>query len=341
MQLPGTMRRSYPFGRAGGMCGQGVVRYYSASAIQLNPKEVPVRILLLVLASFLALTACSSRQFLNQTAPDSGYRLSRDVVFDQANGLKLDIYTPLNTTDAPVVVFFFGGRWSEGDKELYKFVGQALAARGFVAVIPNYRLYPHVHFPEFLNDNAKAVAWVHGYIGGFGGNANRIVLMGHSSGAYDAAMLTLDPEYLQQVGGNRSWVRGMIGLAGPYDFLPITDPDLRALFGPPENFPKTQPVFYVDGSNPPMLLMHGAKDEIIKAANTDSLFDRIKHADGLADKVIYPDLNQSRILDVLAPRWQSYADVMDKIDAFVRRVTAGNPPAQAQPSSIQTYVPPK
>jgi fermentation-respiration switch protein FrsA (DUF1100 family) len=154
-------------------------------------------------------------------------------------------------------------------------------------------------------------------------------------------MLTLDPEFLLREGGNRSWVRGMIGLGGPYDFLPITDPDLRDLFGAPENYQKTQPVLYVDGNNPPLLLMHGGKDQIISVNNTISLFDRVKRANGAADKVIYPDLDQSRILDVVASGWQSRATVMSEIDAFVRRVTAGTPPNAVQPSSIQTYVPPK
>ena len=323
------------------MCCRGAVRYYSTLFRRFSPEEVPVRVLFLAMASLLALSACSSNQFLNATASDSGYALSQNVAFDDATGLKLDVYAPPNAANAPVVVFFFGGRWSEGNKDQFKYVGQALAARGFVAVIPNYRLYPQAHYQDILSDNAKAVVWAHGHIAGYGGSPARIVLMGHSSGAYDAAMLTLDPEFLARAGGNRSWVRGMIGLAGPYDFLPLTDPDLRDLFGPPESYEKTQPVFYVDGNNPPLLLMHGGKDETINIKNTNNLFDRVKRASGAADKVIYPDLDHSRILDVTATRLQRYADVMDKIDAFVRRVTVGNAPTSVQPSSIQTYVPPK
>lgn len=324
------------------MCCYSALRYYSPLISRFSPKEVPVRALFLIIASLLALSACSSNQFLNATASDSGYTLSQNVVYDDTTGLKLDVYAPQQAAgNAPVVVFFFGGRWSAGDKQEFKFVGQALAARGFVAVIPNYRLYPQVRYPDFLNDCARAVAWTHAHIGSYGGSAARIVLMGHSSGAYNAAMLALDPEFLARAGGNRSWVRGMIGLAGPYDFLPLTDPDLRDLFGPPESYEKTQPVFHVDGNNPPLLLMHGGKDETVDIKNTNSLFDRVKRAGGTADKVIYPKLDHGRILDVTATRMQDYADVMDKIDAFVQRVTVGNAPTSAQPSSIQTYVPPK
>ncbi|MDE0855243.1 MAG: alpha/beta hydrolase [Nevskia sp.] len=300
-----------------------------------------MRALFLVLASLLAVSACSSRQLLNATASDSGYTLSQNVVYDDSTGLKLDVYAPEGAANAPVVVFFFGGRWSSGDKQDFKFVGQAMAARGFVAVIPNYRLYPQVHYPDFVYDSARAVVWTHQHIASYGGGASRIVVMGHSSGAYNAAMLALDPEFLLHAGGNRNWVRGMIGLAGPYDFLPLTDPDLRELLGPPESYDRTQPVFHVDGNNPPLLLMHGGKDETIDIKNTQSLFDRIKRAGGTADMEIYPGLDHSRILDVVGARLQGNATVMDKVDAFVRRVTVGNAPATAQPSSIQTYVPPK
>lgn len=300
-----------------------------------------MRALLFSLFAVLLVSACSSRSILNATASDSGYALTQNIVYDDNTGQKLDIYTPSGAKNAPVVVFFFGGRWSEGDKQEYKFVGQALAARGFVTVIPNYRLYPRVHYVELLDDSARAVAWVHAHIGGYGGGSARIVVMGHSTGAYNAAMITLDPQYMVRAGGNRNWIRGMIGLAGPYDFLPITDPDLRDLFGPPETFDNTQPIFHVDGNNPPLLLMHGGKDETIDIKNTNNLFDRVKRAGGGAEKVIYPDLTHSRILDVVGQRLQGSADVVNKIDAFVNRVTVGNAPSVVQPSSIQTYVPPK
>ena len=297
--------------------------------------------LVVALASLLALSACSGQQFLNAVTSDSGYSLSQNVVYDDSTGLKLDIYAPQNAQNAPVVVFFLGGRWEEGDKAQYKFVGQALAARGFVGVIPNVRLYPQVRYPAFVDDAARAVAWVHAHAGAYGGSPAKIVVMGHSSGAYDAAMLALDPQFMARAGGSRLWLRGMIGLAGPYDFLPLTDPDLRDMFGPPETYDSTQPVFHVDGTNPPLLLMHGGKDQTVDIKNTNSLFDRVKRANGTVDKVIYPDLDHKWIVAVVSTHFQSNADVMTKIDAFVRRVTTGNPPAAAQPSSIQTYVPPK
>lgn len=303
--------------------------------------RAPFLTVVLAFAGLLALSACSRLEILNNSTPDGGYSLSQNIVYDDV-GNRLDVYAPQNAANAPVVVFFYGGRWQMGKKEDYKFVGQALASHGFVAVLPDYRKYPQVRYPDFLIDCAHAVQWVHSHINGYGGSASRIVLMGHDAGAYNAAMLTLDPEFLAKAGGNRGWVRGMIGLAGAYDFLPMTDPDLRDLFGPPESYEKTQPVLYVDGSNPPLLLMHGGKDEIIPIANTNSLYDRVRRAGGPVDKVVYPDLDHQWLIYDVSARLQGQADVLSRIDAFVHQVTAGNPPQpNAAPSGIQTYVPPK
>jgi acetyl esterase/lipase len=303
--------------------------------------RAPFLTIVLAFVGLLALSACSRLEILNDSAPDSGYSLSQNIVYDDV-GNRLDVYAPQNSANAPVVVFFYGGRWEMGKKDDYKFVGQALASHGFVAVLPDYRKYPQVRYPDFLIDCAHAVQWVHKNIGGYGGSPNRIVLMGHDAGAYNAAMLTLDPEFLAKVGGNRGWVRGFIGLAGAYDFLPMTDPDLRDLFGPPEGYDKTQPVLYVDGSNPPLLLMHGGKDETIPISNTNSLYDRVRRAGGPVDKVVYPDLDHQWLIYDVSARLQGQADVLSRIDAFVRQNTAGNPPQpNAAPSGIQTYVPPK
>ena len=288
-----------------------------------------------LLATVLA--ACSDEQVLSGMTPNGGYTLVPAVVYDKASALALDVYRPANANGAPVVVFFYGKRWEQGGRNEYKFVGQALAERGFVAVIPDYRLYPQVKYPAFLQDCAKAVHWVHANIAGYGGAPDKIVLMGHDAGAYNAAMLSLDPEFLRQAGGDRSWLRGMVGLAGPYDFLPIIDPDLRDLFGPPENFERTQPVLYADGSNPPLLLMYGDKDQNIPPQNSISLYNRVTRSGGPVTKIDFPNFDHGKILDVLSSHFQGNSNVMNNVEEFVRQVTTGV--AKPPPSSIQTLVP--
>ncbi|MEC9357659.1 MAG: alpha/beta hydrolase [Pseudomonadota bacterium] len=271
------------------------------------------------------LVGCTGVGALNAITPDRGYTLAEDVVYDGSTNMKLDVYAP--TADvvggAPVVVFFYGGRWQSGSKDDYRFVGQALAAQGYVAVIPDYRLYPDVRFPSFLEDSAKAMRWAHDNASRFRGDAAKLFVMGHSSGAYNAAMLALDPRFLTAVGGSRDWLSGMIGLAGPYDFLPIYDPTLRDIFGPPEKFQDTQPIFHVDGENPPLLLMAGQDDEIVQAENTNSLRRAVVSAGGAVDVVMYPKMSHEKLVSSLATRLQSSTDVMAHVVEFINENTAG------------------
>lgn len=297
-----------------------------------------MRFLLTGLMALFVLTGCSSRSVLNSLTPSRGYDLANNLVYDEGKNLRLDVYTPKDVKNAPVVVFFFGGRWTEGSKEEFKFVGEALASRGFVAVIPNYRLYPQVRFPAFVDDAARSVAWVRNNVSTYGGSPDKIFVMGHSSGAHMAAMLALKEEFMARAGGSRSWLRGMIGLAGPYDFLPITDPELRDVFGPPENFELSQPVLFAEGDNPPVLLLHGEDDEIVWVKNTRNLAQAIKKAGGPIETVIYPKMGHRLIVASLAKPLRGQTDVLQHVSEFVNR-WASAPRSAARPpseSEIQT-----
>src|ERR1700676_4679895 len=170
-----------------------------------------------------AVTGCSPAQLLNAFVPKSGYRLVAAQRFRDGERGLLDLYLP----DAPVVpiqtvVFIYGGNWRSGERRDYRFVGQALASRGVAVAIPDYRLYPEVRYPLFLQDNAAAFACVARHASEFGLDPARLYLMGHSAGAYNAAMLSLDRRWLGEIGLDpRRDLRGFIGLAGPYDFLPL------------------------------------------------------------------------------------------------------------------------
>jgi acetyl esterase/lipase len=275
------------------------------------------------LALALVLTAgCSGQQLLNTLTPSSGYAFDAAVTYDAERRLTLDVYTPPNARGAPVVVYFYGGRWQDGTPADYRFVGQALASQGFVAVLPDYRHYPKVRFPEFVHDAARAVRWTQQQIARYGGDPEQVFVMGHSSGAHLAAMVALNPEYL---GPDRARLKGMIGLAGPYDFLPLTAPDLRDMFGPPERFPLSQPITYVDGDAPPLLLLHGANDETVGVHNTRNLAAAVNRAGGTAETVIYEKLDHPWIVAVLAAPLRGRADVLEQVARFVREHAAGRP----------------
>lgn len=277
-----------------------------------------------------SLGGCTGTQILNTLTPDGDYRVSDGLVYDAQTGMELDVYTPPHTKNAPVVVFFYGGRWTEGSKEQYKFAGLALASRGFVAVLPQYRRYPAVKFPAFVEDAAKAVKWTHDKAARYGGDPAKIFVMGHSSGAHLAAMLALNPEYLKAAGGDRAWLRGMIGLAGPYDFMPITAPDMRDMFGPPERFELAQPVTFVDGDNPPLLLLHGEDDESVRVRNTRRLAAAVAKAGGPVETVIYPEMSHAWIVATLASPLRGQSDVLEQVAGFVRRTLAAKPASAVQ-----------
>jgi acetyl esterase/lipase len=279
-------------------------------------------------AALLVLAGCSGAQFINAVTPASGYQVAHDQAYG-SHGLKLDVYAPDGARDAPLLVFFYGGSWQADkspDKASYKFVGQALTELGYVVVIPDYRLYPQVKYPDFLADCAEAVAWAHAHGAGYGADPRKLVLMGHSAGAYNAAMLALDPDYLAAAGADRAWVRGMVGLAGPYDFLPITDPVLQTIFGPPEQWPRTQPINYVgnhgDGRQaPPLLLLHGADDDTVYVKNTNNLAARLNTDGGRVEKVVYPQMGHVRIVALLSTWLPGHAELIGHIRGFVDGVT--------------------
>lgn len=273
-------------------------------------------ILTLLLVAFLG-AACTGTQVLNSFASGEG-ETATNLIYDRKNNLRLDVYAPQGARYAPVVVFFHPGRWSEGNKDEYLFVGQALVSLGFVAVIPNLRQYPQVRFPAFVEDAALAVKWTRENIESYGGTAQRLFLMGHSSGAHVAAMLALNEKYLQAVGGSRAWLKGMIGLSGPYDFMPLTDPMLRDLFGPPTQFAASQPIAFVDGRNPPLLLMHGEDDEVVDIKNSRSLARAVEASGGAVETVFYPKMSHRLMLASLGPGMRRTNDVLSHIDAFVR-----------------------
>lgn len=274
---------------------------------------------ILCAALVLFTAACSRAGLLVVNFPthfDSVERVT-DIAYGSEKLQTLDIYKPPGVDNAkrPVLVFFYGGRWTNGHKESYKFIGSRFAQQGYIVVIPDYRKYPDVKFPDFVHDGAKAMAWVHDNIDDYGGNPDDIYLAGHSAGAHIGALLAADPSYLK----DRSIIKAFAGLAGPYDFTP-DEPDLEAMFGPPENYPKMRVTPYIDGKQPPMLLLWGAKDTDVGQFNMDKLAAAIDDKGGRVEKITYSDLNHIGIITALSWVSGNNAAVEDDMLAFFRSV---------------------
>jgi acetyl esterase/lipase len=265
----------------------------------------------------LALSACSPASLLNATISRSGVTITHNVAYGPAPREKLDIYRPDIAGPTPVIVFFYGGSWNSGSKAMYPFVASTLARKGFAVVVPDYRLYPEVRFPAFLEDSARSVAWTQSHLGEIGGDPDRVFLMGHSAGAYNAVMLGLDAPLLRAAGSSRESIAGIVGLAGPYDFLPITGEDIKPIFASVGDGPESQPVSYVDGHAPPMLLLAGADDNTVYPRNTTALAGRIANKGGAVQTQIYPGVAHIGLITAIAPLFQRRAPVLQAVVDFV------------------------
>ena len=279
---------------------------------------------LLRLAASLALAVptlgCTPARVLNALISEDGYRIERDIVYGEAARNKLDIYIPDETTsDADVAVFFYGGRWEYGSKADYLFVGQALASKGIVTVILDYRLFPDVRFPAFVEDGARAVGWVRRHIAGYGGDPQQIYLIGHSAGAHIAAMLSMDPRFLTAEDVAVEDIEGMIGLAGPYDFLPIKDPVVKEVFAV-DDLEVTQPITHASGRAPRTLLLTGDNDETVLPRNSTRLGDAINQTGGQAEVNVYKGVGHVGIVLALASPFRWLAPTLRDIVDFM---TAG------------------
>jgi acetyl esterase/lipase len=239
--------------------------------------------LVLAFVLFISVAAPAAAQvtifspFNIKEAMDPGIRKHANIAYADGERKKLDIYRPEDTSGgpAPVVMFIYGGAWRAGDKFEYEFVGRALAANGFVAVIPDYRLWPEAKYPDFLEDNAQAMKWVEDNIAGYGGDNTRFFLAGHSAGAYNAVMLSLDHSFRQEYGITMP-IRAVAGISGPYNFYPFEYGEVRETFGDAPNPEGTQPVNLVTSDTPPMLLVSGTNDPIVRRQNTEAMAERLR-----------------------------------------------------------------
>jgi acetyl esterase/lipase len=267
----------------------------------------------------LLLGACSPVDALNALAPRAGQTQRTGIAYAAGPRHTLDIYAPVNADGtAPVVVFFYGGHWDSGDRAKYRFVGAALAAQGIVTVVPDYRVYPEVRFPAFMEDGAQAVAWTRANAASFGGDRNRIALMGHSAGAQIATLLALDPRYLRAAGADPARdIAAVVGLAGPYDFLPLHDDELKVIFGPEQAWKQSQPIDFVSASAPPMLLAAGADDDVVDPGNTLRLAAALRNAGAEATDIIYPGIGHSKLIGAMARPFTFLAPVRRDVQRFV------------------------
>jgi acetyl esterase/lipase len=306
----------------------------------LNLRKLIARTGILALAAGSA--ACTSISFFIANVPASfgPHHRTADIAYGSDKRQKLDVYVPADTGTGgraqgrPVVIFWYGGSWQTGSKSAYRFVGAALAERGFVTVLPDYRLYPKVKFPLFLDDAAQAVAWVQQHAQEFGGDPRHIVLMGHSAGAHTAAFLALRPDVLAKAGARPEWIAGLVGLAGPYALAPNTRA-LHTIFSKPYVEADWQPVRFVTSKAPPTFLAHGLDDFLVSPRQTEQLRDALRRADVRVETELYPDRGHVDMVAAFAVPVRHRVPVLEDAAKFIESVTSVAPASSDVPSSAQ------
>lgn len=265
-----------------------------------------------------------------------GYDVDASVAYGEGSRRTLDVYRPGRVENAPVIVFFYGGSWQGGRKERYRFAAAALVRCGFVVMVPDYRVFPEVRFPGFIEDGSLAVRFARDNARRYGGDPGRLFVMGHSAGAHIAAMLALDGRWASEAGVPPATIAGLIGLAGPYDFLPLRG-TLKTIFGDADRR-ETQPIAYVTPGAPPAFLATGAMDRVVDPGNSERLAARLaaagcdarwKSYPGLGHMLIVAALGLPALLRLLAP-------VLDDVAGFVAETAAAGTVARSAAERVSS-----
>lgn len=237
-----------------------------------------------------------------------------------SHGQTLDIWAPANALadKLPVVIFWYGGGWAKGDRAAYAFAGRALANEGFVVVIPDYRKVPHVRFPAFLEDGAQAVAWVQANIAQFSGDLERVAVMGHSAGAYQAVMLALDSKRLTAAGVDPGFIKAGVGLSGPYDFYPFDKKRSIDAMGQWPRPLETQPIKFARADAPPLLLVTSDGDETVRPKNANNLGARLRELGAPVEVKNFGPLDHEEVVMALSVPFRSKGPVLADSAAFLK-----------------------
>lgn len=328
----GEFPRPRPDGRLS--CTRTVADGVCSQAMHPLPRLFRVTLTALLLTG--ALAACAPVATLNALSPRSTYVLTEGVAYGSLPRQQLDVYKPVLPAPNggwPVAVFFYGGNWNEGERADYRFVGEALASRGVLTLVADYRLYPEVKYPTFLEDSAQAVAYALEHARSLGGNARRLFIVGHSAGSYNAAMLALDPRWLRAAGTSPEALAGWVGLAGPYDFYPIENTAVQPVFSHPDYPPKSQPGEFVTPHAPRTFLGTARKDSLVNPQrNTVALGEKLRAAGVPVQVKVYKHLGHVTMAATLAAPLRWLAPVLDDVANFIET----GRPARRQLSGAET-----
>jgi acetyl esterase/lipase len=266
----------------------------------------------------------------NSLAADGGVAVETGVGYGSHPRQVMDVYRPQSErARQPIVLFLYGGGWTSGERATYRFAGAAFAAQGYTTVIPDYRIFPEVRFPAFVEDVQGAYRFVAERFRDKCNRARPIVVVGHSAGAWLGAMVAHDAAGRGvKAGAGVPAPAAFVGLAGPYAFDPTTWPSTREIFSPAAGAPdRARPIAYARAGAPPSLLVHGGADETVKLYNTRDFASALEGHGNVAQVIEYPGIGHSGLVMALARPLRWRAPVLADSVAFIQRHVAGLAPA--------------
>jgi acetyl esterase/lipase len=285
----------------------------------------------------LASAGCTRVTFAVANLPALFAPRMADQRFGDGPRDRFDVYraaTPAaGPAPRPLVVFFYGGNFTMGSKSDYRFVGAALARTGHVTVVPDYRVYPPTTFPGFVEDAARAVVAAQASAAKYGADGRRVVLAGHSAGAFIAAQLAFEPRWLAAAGGDPRTIVGFIGLSGPYDLDPNSK-DLEAIFDAVSTPDEYRPLRHVRAGAPPSLLLHGDRDDVVGVQHSERMAQALRAVNAPVTLTIYPGRGHADTVAGLSLPARRRTGSLAAISAFLRERDVGMPrDAAAMPVS--------
>jgi len=279
------------------------------------------------------LSACSPLGLVNAVSNVYSVDAVKDIPYGEGERHQLDIYLPVRPESVsdklatPVLLFFYGGSWNSGARGDYRFVGRRLADQGYITVVADYRLYPEVRYPDFLYDSAAAVKKVHELIGSDllapYQPSKQITLMGHSAGAYNAAMLALDPVWLEREGLTvEATLNGWIGVAGPYDLYPIKVEDVKPVFFHPDYPADSNPIEFVSNAKVPALLLVPEDDDLVDPQkNSYSLERRLREENKDVTLQMIEGTSHTTIIGTLSPVLFFKGSSLEPLNDFMQKLS--------------------
>ena len=275
----------------------------------------------LAFTAVFGLSGCSSLDMVNAFTP-SPSGLPVTLSYGSSERQRVDVYRAGRRK--PLVIFFYGGSWNSGSRTDYRFVARAFNDLGYSVAIPDYRLTPEALYPDFLKDSAQAISLLINRAEEFGADPQRVILVGHSAGAYNAMMVALDQRWLSPE--DRQRIRGVIGLASPVNFLPIELPAARLAFHWPNTPRDSQPIEHVSSSSPPILFINANNDPLVDPRiNSIAMAEKLRAANVYVEVENFDGplgmINHARLVATLSPTFQFLSPTLDKSRVFIERVT--------------------